>query len=93
MGRATIGPGKNRLWRLRRLEIRDQAVLFPIAIASRVEAAAATGFLGQTGIAIALGAAGRGFSQGAFGRWRQRTLFARLALSFGRILRVGWHRL
>jgi hypothetical protein len=43
--------------------------------------------------AVALGAAGCGFGERAFGgRW-QWELLARLALGFGRVLRLGWHRL
>ena len=77
-------PRKDRLWRLCRLEIRDQAVLFPIAVAGRVETAAAAGFLGLIGVAVTLGAARCGFGERAFGGRRQRALFARLALGFGR---------
>ena len=83
MGNAAIGPGKDRLWRSLRLEIRDQAVLFPIAIAGRVEAAAAAGFLGLIGVAVALGAAGCRFGERALGRRRQRAPFAVLALGIG----------
>ena len=68
MGHAVIGPGKDRLRRLRRLEIRDQAVLFPIAVAGRIETAAAAGFLCLIGVAIALGAARCRFGERAFGR-------------------------
>jgi hypothetical protein len=93
MGHAAIGPGKDRLRRSRGLEIRDQAVLFPIAIARRVKAAAAAGFLGQSGVAVAFGAAGCGFFKRAFGGWRQRALVAHLALGFGWVLWLGWHRL
>jgi hypothetical protein len=77
---------------LRRLEIRDQAVFFPIAIAGRIEAAAAAGFLSLIGITVAFGAARCGFCEGAFGGRRQRALIARLALGFGWGFRLGWHR-
>ena len=90
-------PRKDRLWRLCRLEIRDQAVLFPIAIAGRIEPAAAAGFLGLVGVAITLGTARCCFRERTFRcRW-QRGLFAGLALGFGRRralrLWLGWHRL
>jgi hypothetical protein len=78
------GPGKDRLWRLRGLEIRDQAVFFPVAIPGRIEPAAAAGFLGLIDMAITLGTACCRFCERAFGRRRQRTLFTRLALGFGR---------
>jgi hypothetical protein len=68
------GPRKDRLWRLRRLEIRDQAVLFPIAIAGRIKAATAAGFFGLAGVAITLGAACRRFGQRAFGCRRKWAL-------------------
>jgi hypothetical protein len=77
-------------------KIRRQPIHFPIAVAGRVAAAAAAGFLGLFGgFAVALGAAGCGFGERAFGGRRQRALVARLALGFGRVLwlRVGWHRL
>ena len=67
-----------------RLKIGNQPVLFPIAVAGRIEAAAAAGFLGLTGITFAFGATRRGFGQRAFGRRRQWALLARLALGFGR---------
>ena len=74
------------------LKIGRQTVLFPIAIAGRIEAAAAAGLLGMVGIAVALRAAGRGFGECAFGGGRQRALVARLALWLGWFWRLGWHR-
>ena len=91
------GLRKEWLWRLCRLEIRDQAVLFPIAITGRVEAAAAAGFRGLVSVAITLGTARCGFCERTFRCRRQRGLFAGLALGFGcrraLRLRLGWHRL
>src|ERR1700692_4968894 len=80
-----------------RLEIGDQSVLFPIAVAGRIETAAAAGFLGLIGVAVAFGAARCRFGQRAFGCRRKWALFAGFTLGFGRRrvlwLRVGWHRL
>jgi len=75
------------------LKIRRQAIHFPIAIAGRIEPAAAAGFLRLIGVAVTLGAACCSFGERAFGGWRQRALIALLALRFGRVLRLGWHRL
>src|ERR1700722_3374392 len=66
-----------------RLKIGDQAVLFPIAVAGRIEAAAATGFLALLRrLAVAFGAAGGGFGERALGGRRQGA-----PLCGG-----GWHR-
>ena len=70
-------------------EIGGEPVLLPIAVAGRLEAAAAAGFLGPLGGfvgfgAIALGAPRGGFGERAFGGRRQRALFW--------LVRVGWHR-
>lgn len=66
------------------LKIRRQPVHFPVAVTGRIEAAAAAGFLGMIGLAVAFGAARCCFGQRAFGRRRQGPLLARLALGFGR---------
>lgn len=74
------------------LEIRGQPVLFPIAIAGRIEAAAAAGFLGLISLAVAFGAPRCRLGKRPFGGRRQRALFVRWALGFGPVLRLGWHR-
>ena len=61
------GPRKSVYTELCRLEIGRQTVLFPIAVAGRIETAAAAGFLGPIGVAVALGAARCGFGERAFG--------------------------
>jgi hypothetical protein len=81
-----------------KLKIRRQPVLFPIAVAGRVEAVAAVGFLRAAGVlTVALGAAGGRFGKRAFGRWRQRPFLRGLTgLGFACGLRrwsIGWHRL
>jgi hypothetical protein len=65
------------------LKIGDQPVLFPIAKAGGIEAAAATGFLALfRGLAVAFGAAGCRFGQRALGGRGQRAFLCGL----------GWHR-
>jgi hypothetical protein len=70
-----------RVWAIS-LKIRDQTVFFPIAIAGRIEAAAAAGLLGLIGLAVAFSTPRRRFGERAFGGWRQRVLLVRLALGF-----------
>jgi len=85
---------------LRGLEIRRQAVDFPVAVAGRIEAAAARDFLRCIGVlGCSIGAASRGLRQRPFGRRRQRALAGFLIFvraCCGRFLWrlvVCWHRL
>jgi len=89
---APAGTGKSK--------IRGNAVDFPVAVAGWVGAGGAVHLVRRLGggIALAFGAARRGFGQRALGGCRERTPLRRLLVRrlgcgrFGRIA-LGWHRL